>query len=724
MSIVKRDVNDETFGQNLSDVSVIAFQHRIHCDALIVSGDGGEIRAHQVVLAKSPTLKTALKTEVRYQSEAMMIFPEFKKRSLVMMLQFLYTGEVDLISASDLLVEFQELCKILKLNPQVRKTKYVEGAVISGSDKFSCDGCQAPFDKASKLIFHQNHCSKAPPSEIKVLSTNEVVKTNLVSTNEKKTCPQPEPVINRAEMVQDDFVQEDELMQDTINDQNTVGDVDKNEKYSFAAESSSTGFQMPANFDLPDEIIQEQLPAAKYTSTPIRYAGSGSGEKKMTIKKEAGADLDQAGKLKNRHITSKEAKERSSSSSASSSKKEVLKHSTQHVSVKKERVSEKPREQGLLKAKTKSVNEDLAEKRKRLMQKLRNDEDDIIAEKAYKQEKKGKKPFKDKLQPSSSLAAATSSKTQTTSKKAKLDKASRKRRHVSSSSDYSEDESGSYDTSDEEDAASEAKDKMSRPKSKSTTIKRLLQAASEPGSSNKLSVSVQTEGEERIMELWEYKLKTTQIGNTDDDESDSNPELINDKVRTKAVKNKKPLKLEKVGKRIKRIISEDSSEDSSFDFGTKGQLPVKDQLPVKGQLPAKPPVSLPVKPPNANPPCPPSTSPPPSTSREKAIATTSSGPSSPAIAKLPRIPKIQREPKMILPATATLATASHCSAVETGTGNSVLDASSGGKNPSMPGPSNKCDFGASEPMPQQPQQRSALTTLPTAPAAGTGKSFN
>ena len=48
MSVVKRDVNDETFGQNLSDVSVIAFQHRIHCDALIVSGDGGEIRAHQV----------------------------------------------------------------------------------------------------------------------------------------------------------------------------------------------------------------------------------------------------------------------------------------------------------------------------------------------------------------------------------------------------------------------------------------------------------------------------------------------------------------------------------------------------------------------------------------------------------------------------------------------------------------------------------------------------
>ena len=141
------------------------------------------------------------------------------------------------------------------------------------------------------------------------------------------------------------------------------------------------------------KCLRNIIMAPKYTSTPIRYAGSGSGEKKMTIKKEAGADLDQAGKLKNRHITSKEAKERSSSSSASSSKKEVLKHSTQHVSVKKERVSEKPREQGLLKSKTKSVVEDLAEKRKRLMQKLRNDEDDIIAEKAYKQEKKGKALF-------------------------------------------------------------------------------------------------------------------------------------------------------------------------------------------------------------------------------------------------------------------------------------------------------------------------------------------
>ena len=63
---------------------------------------------------------------------------------------------------------------------------------------------------------------------------------------------------------------------------------------------------------------------------------------------------------------------------------------------------------------------------------------------------------------------------------------------------------------------------------------------------------------------------------------------------------------------------------------------------------------------------------------------------------------------MILPATATLATGSHCSsAAET--------------SPLISGPSNKCDFGGtSEPMPPQPQQRSALTTLPTAAPTHSG----
>ena len=57
--------------------------------------------------------------------------------------------------------------------------------------------------------------------------------------------------------------------------------------------------------------------------------------------------------------------------------------------LQKERITEKPHD-GFLKSKPKSVSDDLAEKKKRLMQKLKNDEDDIIAEKAMKQERKGK----------------------------------------------------------------------------------------------------------------------------------------------------------------------------------------------------------------------------------------------------------------------------------------------------------------------------------------------
>ena len=48
-----------------------------------------------MVLAKSPTLQAAMKQpEVRYLPEILLIFPEYKKTSLAIFLQFLYTGEV------------------------------------------------------------------------------------------------------------------------------------------------------------------------------------------------------------------------------------------------------------------------------------------------------------------------------------------------------------------------------------------------------------------------------------------------------------------------------------------------------------------------------------------------------------------------------------------------------------------------------------------------------
>ena len=95
----------------------------------------------------------------------------------------------------------------------------------------------------------------------------------------------------------------------------------------------------------------------------------------------------------------------------------------------------------------------------------------------------GKKPFKDKLQPSSSMAVPAASRTQTL-KKTRLEKTAKKRRRVSSSSDNSEyeDESDSYDSSVEDMNIDEEVVKSNK-----TSIKRLLP-------SNKLSVVVHNEG--------------------------------------------------------------------------------------------------------------------------------------------------------------------------------------------------------------------------------------
>ena len=59
---------------------------------------------------------------------------------------------LDLISASELLVEFQELCKILKLNPQVRKTKYVDGTAVPGNLNRFCKVGQFDFTITSILF--------------------------------------------------------------------------------------------------------------------------------------------------------------------------------------------------------------------------------------------------------------------------------------------------------------------------------------------------------------------------------------------------------------------------------------------------------------------------------------------------------------------------------------------------------------------------------------------
>ena len=111
--------------------------------------------------------------------------------------------------------------------------------MISENKGYNCTNCIASFDKASKLVFHQEQCNKIPlPCE----SPNHKESAAEVSTK------------NQDFVVEDDFHHEPTT---TTNEEQYLG---------------GTSFQMPDNFDLPDEIIQEQLPKARYTSTPIRYA--------------------------------------------------------------------------------------------------------------------------------------------------------------------------------------------------------------------------------------------------------------------------------------------------------------------------------------------------------------------------------------------------------------------------------------------------------------------
>ena len=125
------------------------------------------------------------------------------------------------------------------------------------------------------MIFHQQHCGKIPPSNVKApVSSTDSKESNVAEKSDFTTIKQgtfqPKPVIEKA-IVQDDFVRNNDIHVKS-------NDATVNSQADIFGASCSSSFRMPDNFDLPDEIIQEQLPAAKfYTSTPIRYGGTGTG---------------------------------------------------------------------------------------------------------------------------------------------------------------------------------------------------------------------------------------------------------------------------------------------------------------------------------------------------------------------------------------------------------------------------------------------------------------
>ena len=89
---------------------------------------------------------------------------------------------------------------------------------------------------------------------------------------------------------------------------------------------------------------------------------------------------------------------------------------------------------------------------------------------------------------------------------------------------------------------------------------------------SKLRVSIQLEGKESIMEIQQYRLRLLCSDSSEEEE---------EKVLPRKPLASRAKKLEKVGKRIKRIVSEDSDEEED-----------EDHLPRKCQPPPKPPSAI------------------------------------------------------------------------------------------------------------------------------------
>ena len=148
-------------------------------------------------------------------------------------------------------------------------------SIIPGPVSFPCKGCNVTFDKKSKLSFHKPCCSEnvniQNANAIENVETDDPNSTKDVFLPEEAVREEPLPVSNCQLIIQDDFHNE------SLNTSNSETKEDQSVFFG------GTGFKMPDNFDLPDEIIQEQLPTGR-TSTPIRYADHGDKEKRKEEK--------------------------------------------------------------------------------------------------------------------------------------------------------------------------------------------------------------------------------------------------------------------------------------------------------------------------------------------------------------------------------------------------------------------------------------------------------
>lgn len=203
-------------------------------------------------------------------------------------------------------------------------------------------------------------------------------------------------------------------------------------------------------------------------------------------------------------------------------------------------------QKAILKSKGFSMAEDLAEKRKRIMQKIVHDLPPPSTHRATGKTKK--RPYD-------------------TMKKRTFDGQKKRPKFDSSDDEYemndwlvNDDEEEEEDTS-ENSTSSNTSESEIAVKKESTRLK----------SVSKLRVSIQLEGMETIMEIQQYRLRLL-CSDSSSSEEDKKEEK---KVLLRKPHQSRALKLEKVGKRIKRIVSEDSDEEEDEHRPRKCQPPPK-----------------------------------------------------------------------------------------------------------------------------------------------------